>query len=77
MAAGSLLDEVEEERRKNIEDIIRHARWEAEMVKRMGAKWFEIRDKWLAEAWEADRVLWRDPKARKALVEAILAKRQA
>ncbi len=70
----SLLEEVEEERRRNLEDVIRHARWEAEMVKRLGMKWFEIRDKWLIEAWEADKEMWKDPKIRKALIRAVLAK---
>jgi len=44
------------------------------MVKKLGAKWFEQRDKWLIEAWEADREMWRDPKVREALIKAILAK---
>ena len=70
----SLLEEVEGERRRNLEDVIRHARWEAEMVKRLGMKWFEARDKWLIEAWEADREMWRDPAIRKALIESILVR---
>jgi len=73
MISKSLLEEAEEERRRNLEDIIRHARWEAEMVRRLGAKWFEIRDKWLIEAWEADREIWKNPRIRKALIKAILA----
>ncbi len=74
MTPRSLLEEVEEERRRNLEDIIRHARWEAEMVKRLGMKWFEIRDKWLIEAWEADKEIWKNPEIRKALIRAVLAK---
>ncbi|MCE4610438.1 MAG: hypothetical protein F7B17_00515 [Desulfurococcales archaeon] len=65
--------ELARERARNRADTIRHARWEAEMVKRLGARWFEARDKWLAEALEADREAWRDPAVRKALIKAILA----
>ena len=72
MTPEPLLEEVEEERRRNLEDITRHARWEAEMVKKKGAKWFEARDEWLIEAWKADREMWRDPKIREALIESIL-----
>ena len=35
MTSESLLEEIKEERRRNLEDVIRHARWEAEMVKKM------------------------------------------
>ncbi len=68
------LNEVEQERRRNLEDVIRHARWEAEMVKRMGMKWFEIRDKWLIQSYEVDKEMWKDPKVREALIKAILAR---
>ena len=44
------------------------------MVKKLGMKWFEMRDNWLIEAWEADREMWRDPKVREALIKTILAK---
>ncbi len=71
---SNLLEEAREEGCRNLEDIIRHVRWEAEMVKRLGMKWFEMRDKWLLKAWEADKEMWRDPKIRKALIRAILAK---
>ncbi|MEM2671958.1 MAG: hypothetical protein QXI64_10915, partial [Sulfolobales archaeon] len=57
--------------RRNLEDIVRHARWEAEMVKKLGKKWFEIRDRWLIEAWEADRELWKDPRIREAIIKAL------
>ena len=73
MKPESLLEEVGEERGRNLVDIIRHARWEAVMVKRLGARWFEARDKWLIKAWEADREMWGDPKIREALIKAILA----
>ena len=43
---------IEEERKKNLEDVIRQARWNAMMVKKLGIKWFEIRDKWLQESFE-------------------------
>ncbi|MGY0287322.1 MAG: hypothetical protein ACUX7D_00945 [Candidatus Methanodesulfokora washburnensis] len=43
------------------------------MVKKLGRKWFEIRDRWLNEA-SKDRELWRDPRVREALIRAILAK---
>lgn len=52
---NSLVEELREEHRRNLEDVIRNARWEAEMVRKLGIKWFEQRDKWLIEAWKADR----------------------
>jgi hypothetical protein len=67
-------EDLEEERRKNLEDIIRQARWNAEMVKKLGSKWFEIRDRWLQEAFERDREMWKDPKVREALMRALLIK---
>lgn len=70
----SLVEKLREERRRNLEDVIRHARWEAEMAKKLGIKWFEQRDKWLIEAWKADREMWREPRVREALIKAILAK---
>jgi len=42
------------------------------MVKRMGTKWFEIRDRWLQEAFERDREMWKDPKIRKALIKTFI-----
>ena len=74
VTSGSLLEEAELEHRKNLEDIIRHARWEAEMVKKLGAKWFKIRDSWLIEAWLADAETWKNPRVKEALLKAILAK---
>lgn len=71
---NDLVRELGEERRRNLEDVVRQARWEAEMVRRMGVRWFEQRDAWLLRAWEADRELWRDPRVREALVKAILAR---
>ena len=68
------MEDIREERKRNLEDVIRHARWEAEIVRKLGAKWFEMRDKWLIEAWEADRKLWEDPKVREALIKAILSR---
>lgn len=44
------------------------------MVKRMGMKWFEIRDKWLIQSYEVDKEMWKDPKVREALIKAILAR---
>jgi len=70
----SLREEIEEERRRNLEDVVRHARWEAEMVKKLGDRWFEVRDRWLIDAFERDREMWRDPRVREALIKAILAK---
>ncbi len=35
------------------------------MVRKLGAKWFEIRDRWLIEAYEADRRMWQNPRIRK------------
>ncbi|MEL9941090.1 MAG: hypothetical protein QW348_08920 [Ignisphaera sp.] len=71
---NSLVEELREERRRNLEDVIRNARWEAEMVRKLGIKWFEQRDKWLIEAWKADREMWKDPRVREALIKTILAK---
>jgi len=68
----SLRGEIEEDRKRNLEDIIRYARWEAEMARRLGAKWFEIRDAWLWESFEADRESWRDPRVREALIKTIM-----
>jgi len=39
-----VLEELEEEKKRNREDVVRYARWEAEMVKKLGAKWFKARD---------------------------------
>jgi len=72
--SGSASREVEEMVRRNLEDIVRHAAWEAEMVRKLGEKWFEARDKWLLEAFERDREMQKDPDIRRALVQAILAK---
>ena len=75
MSFKELRRELEEEKKRNLEDIIRHARWEAEMVKKLGSKWFEARDKWLWEALEADKEMWKDPKVRRALLKTIARKR--
>lgn len=45
MASQPLREMLEEDRRRNLEDIIRYARWNAEMVKKMGREWFKIRDR--------------------------------
>ncbi len=74
MDTESIVAEIEEERRKNLKDIIRHAKWEAEMVKRMGIEWFRIRDEWLIESYEADKKMWENPAVREALIKAILLK---
>ena len=74
MTGGVVDRELELERLRNREDAVRHARWEAWMVRRLGEKWFEARDKWLSEALEADREMWKDPRVREALIKAILAK---
>ncbi len=59
---------------RTLENVIRHARWEDKMVKRMGMKWFEIRDVWLIQSYEVDEEMWKDPKVREALIKAILAR---
>jgi len=74
MDNDSFLAEVEEERKKNLKDIIRHAKWEAEMVKRVGIEWFRIRDEWLIQTYEADKKMWENPAVREALIKAILLK---
>ena len=66
--------DLEQERRRNLEDLIRQARWEAEMVKKLGPEWFEMRDEWLHRALEADRETWKNPKVREALIKAITSK---
>ncbi len=45
------------------------------MVKKLGSKWFEARDRWLWEALEADKEMWRDPKVRRALLKTIARKK--
>jgi len=55
----TLREEVEEVRRKNLASIVEHARWEAEMVRKLGVKWFEMGDKWLMEAFERTREAWK------------------
>ena len=65
---------LEEEKRRMLEEEIRHARWEARMVKKYGRKWFEWRDSWLWRALEADMQMWRDPRVREALIRALLAR---
>ncbi len=62
MSDTKLLRELEKEKKRNLEDIIRHAKWEAEMVKKLGPKWFEQRDKWLWKALEADKEMWKTQK---------------
>ncbi|MCE4604249.1 MAG: hypothetical protein F7B20_04700 [Aeropyrum sp.] len=74
MARNRLLRQLRDERRRNMEDVMRQARWEAEMVRKLGKRWFEIRDRWLLEAWRADREMWRIPAVREALVRAIMAR---
>jgi hypothetical protein len=66
--------DVEEDRRINLKAVIRDAAWNAEMVKKLGAKWFELRDRWLNEAQERDVEILKDPKARSALLKALAAK---
>jgi len=75
--APSLREEVEDERRKNLLSTIIYARWEAEMVKTLGEDWFEMRDKWLIEAFEKVKEMWRDPKIREAEIKAIISKDRA
>ncbi len=72
MVDGELADEVRESELRNAEDVIRHARWEARMVKELGVKWFKIRDEWLRRAWESDReFLRRNERVRNALIKAL------
>lgn len=72
----TLEKEVEEARRRNLADIIEHAAWEAEMVKKMGEEWFKIRDKWLEKALQSDlELLKKNSQIRKALIKAIKKKR--
>ncbi len=73
MSSGAVRAEIEGERRRNLEDLVRHARWEAEMVKKMGEEWFRVRDEWLIRSYEADKAMWKDPVIREALMKAIRA----
>jgi len=57
--------------KKNLEGIIHYAKWEAETVKKLGRKWFDIRDRWLWESFKADKEMWRNPKVREALIKTI------
>ncbi len=74
MESSSLAAEIEAEKRRNLRDTIRHARWEAEMVKKLGMKWFRIRDEWLVKSYEADKKMWENPVVREALIKAVLLK---
>ncbi len=58
MLNASMRKAIEEDHEKNLEDLIRHARWEAEMVKKLGVKWFKERDKWLNKSFEQDEKTW-------------------
>ena len=64
-----IFKDLEEERKRNLEDTIRQAKWNAFMVKKLGTKWFEIRDKWLQDSFEKDKEMWKDPKIREALLK--------
>ena len=66
-------EELEEERRRLREERVRQAVWEAEMVKKLGAKWFEMRDRWMVEAYRADVEAMRHPRIREAVLRAVLA----
>jgi len=71
----SIPDTLREERSRNLRDAIRHARWEATMVKEQGEKWFLHRDRWLIEAWKADSELLKtDRKTREALIKTLTRK---
>ena len=73
----SIREELEEERRRNLEDIIRFAKLEAEMVKKMGRKWFRMRDEWLRRAYEADaEFLRKNPEVAEALRRVLLSSRK-
>jgi len=67
-----VLEELEEEKKRNREDVVRYARWEAEMVKKLGAKWFKARDEWLWRTFEADAAMQRNPEVREALIRALM-----
>jgi hypothetical protein len=72
---GGAVEELLKDRRRNLEDIIRHAIWNAEMVIRMGRRWFEIRDRWLNEAWKADMEMFkRNPEIREVLIKSLEVK---
>ena len=67
--------EIEKTRKRNLASIVEHAAWEAEMVKKMGDKWFKARDKWLEEALQSDReLLKKNQQIRRALIKAIQKK---
>ncbi|NPA96435.1 MAG: hypothetical protein GXO32_02390 [Crenarchaeota archaeon] len=63
-------EEIRIERRKNLEDIIRWARWNAEMVLRHGLDWSS---KWVEESWRATMEALKNPEVRRAAIEAIKA----
>jgi hypothetical protein len=67
------IKEFEQARKRNLEDIIKHAKWEAEMVKTQGKKWFKKRDEWLNQAHKADmELIRRNPEVRKALIKLFM-----
>ncbi|MDT7866764.1 MAG: hypothetical protein RRE21_07590 [Desulfurococcales archaeon] len=71
---GELMKAIEDERRRNLISLLEHAVWNAEAVKKLGKRWFEIRDRWLNEALMRDKELWADPRVREALLKALEVK---
>jgi len=67
-----VLEELGEEEKRNREDIVRCARWEAEMVKKLGAEWFKTRDEWFWRTFEADAAMHRNSEVREALIRALM-----
>ncbi len=67
-----LLEEFRKDRLRNLEDVVRHARWEAEMVRKLAGNGSRLGIEWLWEALESDQKLWRDPRIKEALIKAIL-----
>lgn len=67
------IKEFERARKQNLEDIIRHAKWEAEMVKKQGKEWFKRRDEWLNQTHKSDmEFIRKNPEVRKALMKLFM-----
>ena len=64
--------EMEEERKRNLRDIIAHSRWEARMARKLGERWLDTVAMWSLEGWEADiSLLKKNPQLLKTLLETI------
>ena len=69
----SIENELLLERKRNLKDIIRYTKWNAEMVKRLGIEWFDIVGKWNESHWKGVYEAMKNPRIREATLRAIEA----